>query len=130
MRQPSQSKAKLVGLLGLGLVAFLLPSTLGARTGAQLRLEEAGPASDTRKCWVFNHMNKSGGSSVKRLMMPWVAQANASFAIYDSDQWKGGSEYAQEYASADITITKGGYTEGLRAYGAQQDCTWFTMFRQ
>ena len=83
-----------------------------------------------RKCWVFAHMKKSGGSSVKGLLQLHLRdERNISQGLYDSEEWRRGMGYAQQYLTIGHTITWGGYTEGLRPYGAQ-DCEWFTMFRQ
>ena len=78
-------------------------------------------------------MNKSGGSAVKQMMEPWIlAHINSKRAarVYDSRHWKTGLHHAKMYTRTDVTLTWGAYTEGLRSYGAQQDCKWFTMFRQ
>lgn len=82
-----------------------------------------------RKCWVFNHMNKAGGSTVKYMLKPWIESNNVSLGLYDSSQWQDGKEFAQQYVNSNYTLTWGAYTEGLRSYGAK-DCEWFTIFRQ
>ena len=131
MRQHSQHVVMWLGLLVLSLGAISLPST-AASEGVQLITVDGGPAPHTRKCWVFAHMNKSGGSSIKKMMEPWInAQRNESVVgLFDTRQWKNGEVFARNYARADFALTWGGYTEGLRSYGAYQDCKWFTMFRQ
>lgn len=84
----------------------------------------------TGKCWIFVHMNKSGGTSVKKLLSPWIQQQNnVSQGLFDSKEWASGAEYAQSYTGTGYTMTWGGYTEGLRPYAAE-NCMWFTVFRQ
>lgn len=94
--------------------------------------EQLTAAQNTKKCWIFTHMNKSGGSSIKKLLRPWMEHNNVTQGSYDSQQWTAGMGYARGYIKMGNTITWGGYTEGLRPYGAQkaQHCKWFTMFRQ
>ena len=120
------------GLIVLILGAVFSPSTAAASERPQFTTEDEGPAPHTQKCWVFSHMNKSGGSAIKEMMEPWVrTQTNKGVArLYDNKQWKAGVAVAEKFARYNITLIWGAYTEGLRAYGAQHDCKWFTMFRQ
>ncbi|CAN0424533.1 unnamed protein product [Pylaiella littoralis] len=91
-----------------------------------LQLGEEEP----RRCWVFNHMNKAGGSTIKYMLSPWVEERDdVSVGLYDSLQWLKGGEYAREFLEERNTLTWGAYAEGLRPYGGGQECKWFTIFR-
>ncbi|CAM9501502.1 unnamed protein product [Hapterophycus canaliculatus] len=82
-----------------------------------------------RECWVYNHMNKSGGKTIKHMLRSWVERSPPSVeGLYDSPQWISGGSFAKEYLHSNATITMGGYTEGLRPFG-DQGCQWFTVFR-
>lgn len=50
------------------------------------------PDAHPAKCWIFNHMNKSGGTTVKFLLDPYLARNDMKVALYDSGQWRGGGE--------------------------------------
>ena len=116
----------------MGLRALVLGALIvfTQKIASALSAPEMGFESPKRKCWLFAHQNKSGGSSVKRLLEMYLdGNIGVTRGLYDSDQWKSGNEYAQSYLQRGKNITWGSYTEGLRSYAAQ-DCQWFTMFRQ
>lgn len=85
--------------------------------------------SDYKACWVFNHMNKSGGQTVKGLLKTWLARKRISPGLYDSLEWKSGAEQAESFLSMDHTLIWGAYAEGLRQFGVPAHCKWFTIFR-
>lgn len=82
-----------------------------------------------RHCWVFNHMNKAGGSTVKYMLKPWLTTNNVTLGLYDSKEWVKGKRFADKFVGQANTLTWGAYTEGIRPYGAAE-CKWFTIFRQ
>lgn len=82
-----------------------------------------------KHCWVFTHMNKSGGQTVKALLNPWIAKNDLSLGLYDTDQWKNGTDLARGFLENQYTVTWGAYTEGLRPHGVRPHCRWFTVFR-
>lgn len=111
--------------LVLGAIIVFAQQVTSALRAPEMRLEPP-----KRKCWIFTHQNKSGGSSVKRLLKMYLDRTiGVTRGLYDSDQWKWGEKYTQSYLQEGYNITWGGYTEGLRSYAAD-DCQWFTMFRQ
>lgn len=85
--------------------------------------------STPAKCWIFTHLQKSGGTTVKRII---GEREGESFAIYDTWQWLLGSAVAKKYAEAlrthESEVIAGGYAEALRPY-VGNECRWFTMFR-
>ncbi|CAM9953035.1 unnamed protein product [Ectocarpus sp. 4 AP-2014] len=97
---------------------------------------EESPRSENR-CWIFNHLQKAGGTTVKRLLFDsWGSKSTT----YDSYQWKKGQAYAESLASslaspAGWSAVAGGYLEALRRTPAFQPddertpCRWFTVFR-
>ena len=124
-----------IGLVvGVGvIVSCISQSNTWLRAGADNNLFSSQQLRDSkkrdRKCWVFNHMNKAGGSTVKYMLKPWIEENNVSLGLYDSPQWQTGKDFADEYLRSNYTLTWGAYTEGLRLHGAE-DCDWFTIFRQ
>lgn len=80
------------------------------------------------KCWIFTHMPKSGGSTIKAILNARWGRENVF--LYNSDAWKLGEEHAATFAQypMDRQVAVGGYSEVLRRHGGQ-GCKWFTMFR-
>lgn len=75
------------------------------------------PSGDT--CWVFTHMNKAGGTTVKRLLRPFLDDNEIKYGLYDNAQWKLGTDYLKEdYLKRKNRLTWGGYTEGEAERGA------------
>lgn len=91
------------------------------------------PVSD--QCWIFTHLNKAGGSTVKKILFShWLHKSTT----YDSYQWKKGailtdSTAASVVKDAGLNVAAGGYTEALRispAFSPEgEKCKWFTVFR-
>ncbi|CAM9969025.1 unnamed protein product [Sphacelaria rigidula] len=120
----------------LGGVVLLILAAAGAgdehSAGVAIRSSRRGTKSEEeeqrKQCWVFTHMNKSGGQTVKGILKPYVEDRGISTGLYDWQQWNEGTSYVTEYLAEKNTITWGGYTEALRPHGAGQ-CKWFTVFR-
>ena len=89
-------------------------------------------ASVTGKCWIFMHLQKCGGSTVKRILKQSFGRR---LVTYDSIQWKSGSELIGRFgdtlvAGDEWDVVAGGYPEALRCLPAvNKKCQWFTMFR-
>lgn len=83
----------------------------------------------SNQCWVFSHMNKSGGMTVRKMLTPWLLANGVTNEVYDEVEWSSGRRFTQEFAANNTQFTYGGYTEGLRPYDTR-DCKWFTVFRQ
>lgn len=91
------------------------------------------PVSD--KCWIFTHLQKCGGSTVKKILFGyWGPQSTT----YDSYQWKLGTDYRESIggtlaSESGLDVAAGGYSEALRDSAAfdsnENKCQWFTMFR-
>ncbi|CAM9710299.1 unnamed protein product [Ascophyllum nodosum] len=74
-------------------------------------------------------MNKAGGTTVKRLLRPFLDDHGINYGLYDSPQWKRGLDFLQnDMLKRDLRVIWGGYTEAIRPYG-MFDCKWFTVFR-
>eukprot|EP00903_Cladosiphon_okamuranus_P012496 g11701.t1 len=128
-------------LLGIGLavgLTTLLYSSSG-RPGTERRTREpiefavkepSVEVKEPRRCWVFNHLNKAGGSTMKYMLQPWIDEReDMSVGLYDARQWIEGEKYAREFLAEENTLTWGAYTEGLRPHGLSDECKWFTIFR-
>ena len=107
------------------------PSTVRSTAASAVpTLENADPISD--KCWVFMHLQKCGGSTVKDILHTSWGQR---FFIYDSERWKLGDKYLKTFGEK-LTggtlwnVMTGGYTEALsRSRAVNDKCRWFTLFR-
>ena len=101
-----------------------------AETQAAPAFGASGAIAD--KCWVYTHLNKAGGSTLKKVLKTIWGQR---LFIYSGGTWHGGSSKAQSIAEELVrgdkwSVVAGGYTESLRRSGAVgSKCKWFTMFR-
>lgn len=91
---------------------------------------ETAPLQTKHSCWIFTHLQKCGGSTIKKMIRQRWGDRRS---IYDSPQWLAGNAYTKGYAKNLVrdkrwSVVAGGYTEGLRA-PVQGSCKWFTMFR-
>lgn len=112
-------------IVALGLAILTLPRHDAQDIGFELSMPEESPRG---VCWVFTHLNKAGGSTIKGLLDKWGERHNTTIGSYPGWLWKEGSQRAKEYWSEGNVVTVGGYTEILRSTGAA-DCKWFTTFR-
>lgn len=84
-----------------------------------------------RECWVFTHLQKAGGSTLKTILRnQWK---RGGIDTYDARQWVEGDEFTRKVAKHLLSegatgITAGGYTEALRGEMGEI-CKWFVMFR-
>lgn len=82
-------------------------------------------------CWVYTHMNKSGGSTVKTLLLRHTANERVPHGLVKENVYTRGGSAMKKFLGQNFTISAGGYSEGLRPFGGGvEDCMWFTMFRQ
>jgi len=86
-------------------------------------------SSESDKCWMFMHLQKSGGSTVKTIINDtWKSKSN----LYDSVQWKYGESFNKGYSNNipyKWNVIEGGYVESLRGVVTEKNCKWFTVFR-
>lgn len=80
-------------------------------------------------CWMFQHMVKSGGSTVRVMMSAWAVKNDIKHDRYVDYMWLMGDSYANMMLERNSTYILGEYAESLRSYGGGRDCKWFTMFR-
>ena len=97
-----------------------------------LEISESTDVSRSDKCWVYMHLQKSGGTTVKGILRGvWKDR----FAIYDSPHWVKGDKFLQYFGRRLATgnrwnVIAGGYPEALRrSRAAAEKCLWFTQFR-
>ena len=84
---------------------------------------------EQKPCWILNHMNKSGGQTIKFMLLKWIEERDITVGLYDSAEWKNGTAYARKFLGYDFDLTWGAYAEGLRPYAVRPHCKWFTVFR-
>ncbi|CAN0359320.1 unnamed protein product, partial [Laminaria digitata] len=82
-------------IVSLALIPCL---TRGADQDGVVARAASAPAGDLKQlsgdtCWVFTHMNKSGGTTVKRLLRPSLDKNNIKYGLYDNVQGKQGVDY-------------------------------------
>ncbi|CBJ25709.1 conserved unknown protein [Ectocarpus siliculosus] len=102
-----------------------------SRSAASVAATVQSPASPGQ-CWVFMHLQKCGGSTVKDLLEDrWGSR----FFIYDSMRWKFGDEFSAKFGAKlalgdKWNVMTGGYTEALRlSEPVGAGCRFFTLFR-
>lgn len=84
---------------------------LGGSPAEQQQQQQKKVGNDT--CWVYTHMNKSGGTTVKRLLRPCLDNNGISYGLYDNPQWKRGLDFLQgDILKRNLKMIWGGYTEG------------------
>jgi len=125
-------RAFLWAILLHGLTAFqniILPNIV-EESGLEVNKNDVQQHQEPKNCWVFSHLQKSGGSSIKTILKRGCTSC-AKF-IYDSPQWCGGRAVLDRFIDRQPnrnTVIMGGYTEALRLDPIFNHCTWFTMFR-
>lgn len=96
----------------------------------RVRGDASAPMGDEREpCWVLNHMNKSGGQTIKFMLLKWLEERRVTVGLFDSAEWKNGTAYARKFLDYNFEMTWGAYAEGLRSQGVRPHCKWFTIFR-
>lgn len=100
---------------------------------APLSGEERPPPPASDKCWIYTHLQKCGGSTVKKILFDYWGKKSTT---YDSGQWKLGDKSTEGIAKnlaskTGLNVAAGGYTEALRRTDAfaNDKCRWFTVFR-
>ncbi|CAM9522431.1 unnamed protein product [Ectocarpus sp. 8 AP-2014] len=84
------------------------------------------------QCWVFMHLQKCGGSTVKFMLR---RSFGPRYFIYDSNQWKLGDDMSANFGvklarGETWNVMAGGYTEALRrSEPVDARCRFFTLFR-
>lgn len=91
-----------------------------------------GSATSHKNCWIFTHLKKSGGQTVKKIVH---TRWGSRYKEFDGRGWVMGEDVAAEFANTLASGNKwnmvvGGYPEALRRTEAvDHSCTFFTMFR-
>lgn len=97
-----------------------------------------GPPPAVPGCWVFQHLHKSGGMTIRRIMNPPKGdlEADGDVVGYGSDEWRLGQGFRDGTLAPQILdekryrIATGGYTGALRlSPGPAKSCKFFTVFR-
>lgn len=81
-------------------------------------------------CWMFSHLQKSGGSSVKIILRDGCKYCKVF--TYDVPEWcskKPIPSYTVKGNRGKVNVVVGGYTEALRFDPRFKGCAWFTVFR-
>lgn len=86
------------------------------------------------KCWIFTHLQKSGGSTIRIILRNGLGYHPT---IFDTDQWRQGQSSTTQFANKmaeQKKIVAGGYTEALRSSTTTprdkgRNCNFFTIFR-
>lgn len=106
-----------------------------AIAGAQQQVVETTIELGTDQCWIFCHLQKCGGTTVKKILGDnWDERSKTT---YDSWQWKHGDKFTSSVARSiasetnELKVIMGGYPEALRGTAAAvgDKCKWFTVFR-
>lgn len=83
---------------------------------------------DTKEpCWIYLHMDKSGGDSIRHIA---TERWSKDELIFDNVQWRRGDDYATNVMTHfHWRLLHGGCVEALRAHVNTRQCKWFTLFR-
>ena len=94
------------------------------------------PEFDTHNvgnCWIFNHLEKSGGMTIRQIMTPTSGGKGSGPTLYYSKEWKQGDKFTSNILpllGGKVKYLAGGYVEALRGFPTIVDkCKFFTMFR-
>lgn len=103
-----------------------------ARSVAVTAPAASGGSGGSGGCWIFMHLQKCGGSTVKKMLQDrWGSR----YFVYDSMRWKFGDEFSRGFGEKlargdDWNVMAGGYPEALRRTAAvDASCRFFTVFR-
>eukprot|EP00903_Cladosiphon_okamuranus_P006273 g6155.t1 len=89
--------------------------------------QELSPSETTKKCAVFTHMNKCGGTSIKTMLQ---SVPGMSLGVFSERTYAKGPEELRFFLDQHFDLMAGGPTEVLRSFDRSvEDCNWFTMFR-
>ena len=67
---------------------------------------------DGKKCWIFTHLPKSGGSTIRDLMRSkWTRD---SYTKYGNPEWKYGEKCARRILGEEWRVIAGSHAEALR----------------
>lgn len=116
-----------------GVILALLEALGAIRLGEAHATQALGmPDRPDDKCWVFTHLNKAGGSTVKSMLKNiWGTR----YINYGGGEWHRGDGYSQSVAEDLVhgqkwSVVGGGYVEALRRSNTvESKCKWFTVFR-
>lgn len=81
-------------------------------------------------CWIFSHLQKSGGSSIKAILKMGGCRTRTK-VNYDVQNWCGEKATPDRSGNEhhDKIVIMGGYTEALRFDPNFNYCVWLTIFR-
>lgn len=128
--------------IALCLVIFFLEGTTTMASTHNPRLEAPAATLDERrnKCWIFTHLQKCGGTTVKDILLD--SWGGHRYTVYDSVRWKWGDFKTNHFhgrvaGGTAWQVVAGGYTEALRRAATSDDitatagatCVFFTLFR-
>lgn len=121
---------------------FLLKPRASAQPSVALlkteEVEEDRPPLIYPVCWVFQHLHKSGGMTIRRIMNPPKGdlEADGDIVGYGSDEWRLGQGVVDGTLAPQLLdekryrIATGGYTGALRlSPRLAKSCMFFTVFR-
>lgn len=107
-------------------------SSTTATERALLDVSDSHPEA-SNGCWIFLHLQKSGGSTVKLLLADrWKERLR----VYDDPAWKFGNGFMARIGDKLVSgngwnVVAGGYTAALRRLPeVEHRCQFFTAFRQ
>lgn len=101
-------------------------------TSSQASKESADPVDDENEseeeeelCWIFMHMDRSGGAAVRQIA---TERWRKDELVFDTVQWRRGDRYAEDVMVSHWKLLHGGCVEALRNDEARR-CKWLTIFR-
>lgn len=81
---------------------------------------------DGEACWIFMHMEKSGGGGARQVAAEHMRKESL---VFDTVQWRRGDSFAADIMTSHWRLLHGGCVEALRNESAGRQCKWVTIFR-
>lgn len=88
---------------------------------------------NTGDCWIFNHLEKSGGSTIRIIIHPPDGRPGNGMTLFYSVDWKQGEHFTSKLVPLlgnEVKVVSGGCVETLRRFpDVVEKCKFLTMFR-
>ena len=85
-------------------------------------------------CWLFTHMQKAGGSTIKYMLFKRWGWRRGAANVYDTQIWRRGQaetdRFVKRFMNGTWDVVYGSAVEGMRhSVEFVGECKWFTVFR-
>ena len=97
-------------------------------------VELSSPKGRSEPCWLFTHMQKAGGSTIKDMIFKRWGRRRGAANVYDTKIWRRGQaetdRFVERFMNGTWDVVYGSAVEGMRhSVEFVGECKWFTVFR-